>query len=318
MSGSQTAQGKAFEYACALAFEQNNDPSFTRTNDNEPFKTAKECFNTLAEDKKNDMAQAASSAYYALVKLEPNLSINNPEDAVCISIQEDSKGIGGDVRDVVIRRERDAWEIGLSCKHNHSAVKHSRLSDTIDFGQEWLGFPCSDEYWSAVKPLFQELRKIRESSGKTAVWGDDKADRYYVPILNAFIAELKRLDKNHPGEVPRRLVHYLIGKNDFYKVITNDEGRYDTIEAMNLEGTLNNAGASGPARVRIPKMKLPQALYHVGFIPDSKNTILVVCDAGWQISMRIHNASSKVEPSLKFDVQLVSLPHSVYSETVLW
>lgn len=136
-----------------------------------PFETAKECFESLPEEKQADMLSAASSAYYTLIKLEPNLTIDRPEDAVRISIQGDSKGIAGDVRDIVIQRERDAWEIGLSCKHNHSAVKHSRLSDTIDFGKEWLGFPCSDEYWAAVKPLFQELREIRESSGKTAVWG---------------------------------------------------------------------------------------------------------------------------------------------------
>lgn len=148
--------------------------------------------------------------------------------------------------------------------------------------------------------------------------GENKAERYYIPVLNAFIEELKRLDAEHPGEVPGRLVHYLIGENDFYKVITNDKERYDTIEAMNLEGTLNSAGPHGNARVSIPKLTLPKTLYHVGFIPDSKNTIIVVLDAGWQMSMRIHNASSKVEPSLKFDVQLVSLPRSIYSEVVLW
>ena len=34
--------------------------------------------------------------------------------------------------------------------------------------------------------------------------------------------------------------------------------------------------------------------------------------------MRIHNASSRVEPSLKFDVQLVSFPSSVYTQTEPW
>ncbi|RPD37239.1 HaeIII family restriction endonuclease, partial [Candidatus Liberibacter solanacearum] len=31
-------------------------------------------------------------------------------------------------------------------------------------------------------------------------------------------------------------------------------------------------------------------------------------DGGWNISFRLHNASSKVEPSLKFDIQLVKTP----------
>lgn len=34
--------------------------------------------------------------------------------------------------------------------------------------------------------------------------------------------------------------------------------------------------------------------------------------------MRIHNASSRVEPSLKFDVQLVSFPSSLFTQTEPW
>ena len=34
--------------------------------------------------------------------------------------------------------------------------------------------------------------------------------------------------------------------------------------------------------------------------------------------MRIHNASSRVEPLLKFDVQLISFPSSVYAQVEPW
>ena len=34
-------------------------------------------------------------------------------------------------------------------------------------------------------------------------------------------------------------------------------------------------------------------------------------DGGWQFSFRIHNASTIVEPSLKFDIQFVGEPTSV-------
>ena len=63
---------------------------------------------------------------------------------------------------------------------------------------------------------------------------------------------------------------------------------------------------------------MPTQFYHIDFKKDSENTIEVVCDEGWQISMRIHNASSRVEPSLKFDVQLVSFPSSLYTQTEPW
>ena len=37
-----------------------------------------------------------------------------------ISLQTDSKGQQGDVRDVLLTG--NGWEIGMSCKHNHEAV----------------------------------------------------------------------------------------------------------------------------------------------------------------------------------------------------
>lgn len=41
-------------------------------------------------------------------------------------------------------------------------------------------------------------------------------------------------------------------------------------------------------------------------------------DNGWQISFRIHNASSKVEPSLKFDVELIGQPTGLFIIDMPW
>jgi len=38
----------------------------------------------------------------------------------------------------------------------------------------------------------------------------------------------------------------------------------------------------------------------------------VALNEGWQISFRIHNASSRIEASLKFDINLVSTPRSLF------
>ena len=51
--------------------------------------------------------------------------------------------------------------------------------------------------------------------------------------------ELKRLDSEYPHEIPGRLIKYLIGVNDFYKVIMNDQRRFTMIESVNINGTLN-------------------------------------------------------------------------------
>ena len=54
----------------------------------------------------------------------------------------------------------------MSIKHNHEAVKHSRLSHGLDFGNEWFGIPCSKEYWNAVKPIFDRLKSEKAKGRK--------------------------------------------------------------------------------------------------------------------------------------------------------
>jgi hypothetical protein len=39
-------------------------------------------------------------------------------------------------------------------------------------------------------------------------------------------------------------------------------------------------------------------------------------DKGWQISFRIHNASTMVEPSLKFDINIVGLPSNLSRQVI--
>ena len=65
-------------------------------------------------------------------------------------------------------------------------------------------------------------------------------------------------------------------------------------------------------------MILPTKFYEIDFKEGQNNTIVVVCDQGWNISMRIHNASSKIEPSLKFDVQLMAMPSSILTQIEPW
>lgn len=78
-------------------------------------------------------------------------------DVLELRIQSDTKGKEGDVRDILIVRHNIQWEIGLSLKHNHFAVKHSRLSQKLDFGAKWYGIPCSQKYWEDVRPVFTYL-----------------------------------------------------------------------------------------------------------------------------------------------------------------
>ena len=323
-SGIQTSNGKAFEYACVDSLynvlSQNQDIVIV---DSPQLQTAKGFFEKADTELKTSIVGAANAATRVIIRLEPRLSNPDGDSPLYLSLQSDAAGQKGDVRDVLCIRDQSGWEIGFSCKHNHHAVKHSRLSGSIDFGKEWFDIPCSYQYFAEISPLFDELRGIREASkvmDEPALWSDveDKADRYYKPVLNAFIDEMKRLDKKNPGVIPERLIRYLIGRNDFYKVIADEKGKYTRIEAVNISGTLNQPAKEQPPLVKVPLLRMPTKMYDIDYKEGSDNTIMIVCNEGWEISLRIHSASSKIEPSLKFDVNLISLPSAIYAQVEPW
>ena len=76
--------------------------------------------------------------------------------------------------------------------------------------------------------------------------------------------------------------------------------------------------ASCQSYKKVPIVKLPTRLVALEFKPGSDNTVEMYLDNGWQLSFRIHNASTKVEPSLKFDVQFVSMPMEVFNIECRW
>lgn len=322
-TGIQTSNGKAFEYACVIALHEHLDNGQKIIIEPSPqMETAQNLYDAISEDMKPLLDAAARAAVRIIKRLEPQLAEPSGNEPLFLALQADAEGIKGDVRDVLCIRKQNGWEIGLSCKHNHHAVKHSRLSDTIDFGQEWLGVPCSKEYFDKVVPLFTELREIRDKSkeeGNPALWNnvEGKAEKYYIPVLKAFMKELLKIDSENEN-IPEKMIRYLLGRYDFYKVITDDRNKITRVEAINVAGTLNQPSGGVKSIAKIPVLKMPTQFYHIGFKPGSDNTIEVVCDEGWQISMRIHSASSRIEPSLKFDVNLISLPSSVHTQIEPW
>tara|TARA_R110001583_G_scaffold178361_1_gene334162 strand:+ start:1615 stop:2574 length:960 start_codon:yes stop_codon:yes gene_type:complete len=313
----QTINGKAFEYALLLEFyERLKNITSVSITQNEPYQNAKGCFDSFVEDEQDTFRITASAAINFLIDIEPRLSngiVKN--DTLILEIVSDQAGQTGDVRDVLIIRSLQKWEIGISAKNNHRAVKHSRLSLNIDFGEKWLGVPCSQNYFDEIKPVFDMLASLK-AKDKLTKWTsiDNMHQLVYVPILNAFRKELLRLDKANPNIVAENLVQYLIGNQDFYKVIKGN--KKVEIQAYNLSGTLNLPFESVKPKAKIPKLKLPTRLIEIVYQDNSTTTLLVSLNEGWQISFRIHNASSRVEPSLKFDINLVSAPHTLFTNHI--
>lgn len=296
MKLTQNVTGRAFEYGL-LIYLAENLPAKIEINDQ--LNVIKQSFELCPPIEKQRIQQAAEHVFNFIWSEDNNFRIG----PLVIKTQSDQSGAIGDVRDILITNSKTGQTWGISAKNRHYAIKHSRLSRTINFGQDWFGVPVSKQYFDTVTPIFDHLRELQEKGLK---WRDlnNKADRFYVPILNAFLQEISQLATREPSKVPSGMVKYLVGQHDYYKVIK--ENGNVSIWSFNMDNTL------GWGR----KIQLPDELINISFKPRSKTTLIATFNHGWQISFRIHNASTLVEPSLKFDIQPVGYPSTMSRHTI--
>lgn len=316
MSSKSNDQGRAYEYITLLTL--HSEISKIRRVEivkNSSLEAVRNAWDNMSKSMQSLMSMSAHSFVPDIFNLEP-LILEDDGDVVELLIQKDKNGEDGDVRDILIARSGIKWEIGLSMKHNHFAVKHSRLSHKIDFGDKWYGVPCSDSYWQSVLPIFDYLQE-QKREGKAWFELTDKSERVYVPLLKAFMEELRLTYADHK-ELPQKMVEYLLGEFDFYKVVSIDNQRVTQINTFNLHGTLNKNGKRNKASTTIPRVLLPTRIVSLDFKPGSDNTIELYLDGGWQFSFRIHNASTMVESSLKFDIQIIGMPTTIVTINCRW
>ncbi|SET17570.1 HaeIII family restriction endonuclease [Thorsellia anophelis] len=287
----QLDNGKAFEWAVGHSLATfgliliENDSS----------KENQMRFEKVSESQKALSLKNAGLAVNHIIKLE-KISQGT------FHFQSDTKGQEGDVRDIVINT--DGREIGISCKNNHFAYKHSRLSDKADFIARW-GLSeegCSSAYFDKAKEIFGELREIKKKSSGKALWRDtnDVPGRFYWPTLDAFAAEIKRIET---PEACANFIKYLVGTRDFYKVVSKP--KHVEIIGFNINNTL-----------KIKQLKLPSSIIDIRSKNGSQYAKTITFNLGWEFNFRIHNASSKIEPSLKFDITATALPPSLYQHHI--
>ncbi len=310
MSNKSNNQGRAYEYAWCLALEQKLSVFKKVIVDKQNgFNACYRAYESLEKSLQERYLESAKQGVLLLLDCEPLLSevIGSSQNEITLSLQKDKLGEIGDIRDILIYFDR--FCIGLSIKHNHDALKHSRLSKNLDFGEKWLGVGVSQNYKDTIKPLFERLENAKKEG---MLWRDfpNKEQEIYAPLLQAFKKEVLRIDENKKNKVPQKMVEYLLGKYDFYKAILLEREQKTKLEAYHFNNTLNRSVKNKPKRI-IPLSKLPTRMIYFDFKPKSFNTLELVLDEGWSFSLRIHNASSRVEPSLKFDIKLLSKPESV-------
>lgn len=300
---SQVENGKAFEFAVA---NSTSSALGRQILDNAAARYAKSCFEKLPTPISEQFVLSAENAVAHILKIESNhIALEDPE---YIEIAEDERGKRGDVRDVLIVSKKS--ELGFSCKNNHDALKHSRLSPKIDFIANW-GLDqqgCSSAYWEAVRPLFAELASMKNESGGTKLFNElENIGRdYYLPILEAFSAELLRVmgpDAVDSQRAAAAFVHYIIGRNDFYKIMNLKT--HTEIQGFNFDGSLS-----------VPKSKTPTHLVSLDNLDGGNFAKTTRFNRGYAFNFRIHNASSRVEPSFKFDVRGISFGNEIYQHHI--
>ena len=316
MSNQSNDKGRAYEYICLQTlFGEINAVRSAEIIENSSFSAAERAWEAIDAETRDVLTVSAKAAVATLFDMEPMI-IEKDEDLLQLYIQPDTKGEAGDVRDIIIVRENVRWEIGLSIKHNHFAVKHSRLGKSLDFGDRWFGVPCSQNYWDEIRPIFTYIDQEKQANKK---WNElpSKAEDVYIPLLNAFVNEIKKANAENEG-IPRKMVEYLLGQFDFYKVISIDNKNVTQIQTYNLRGTLNRPSTKEQPKIIVPVSSLPTRIVSFEFKPGSDNTVELYMDGGWQFSFRIHNASTYVETSLKFDIQIIGMPASIISINCSW
>jgi hypothetical protein len=268
--------------------------------DSPEFRNSKSCYESVISKLQERFPIAAKLATQHIIQKESQTLAS--KKLLGVWVANDSNGQKGDVRDVVIKCAEA--EIGISCKTNHDDFKHSRLSGSANFVKKWglddVG--CSEEYWNSVNPLFYKLRDIRKSSGAKALWRDleDVPNNYYWKVLDAFEHELLRLTAPtapNAQQVTKNLISYIIGNHDFYKVVSRTD--QVEIQGFNLNGTLS-----------VPRTRFPEHVLGIDRLDGGQFSKTVRFNRGFSFNFRIHSASSRVEPSLKFAVSAISLPPS--------
>ena len=317
MSNKSNDNGRAFEYACIKELEKSILKYRPVIINQKSIEASERAWLSIDNEQKEKLILASKAFINLLFDAEPLiLEYESNSDIVELSINKDSDAEAGDVRDIIIKRNEISWDVGLSMKHNHFAAKHSRLSVKIDFGNKWYGLPCSHDYWEKISPIFEFLQKLKQTK---RAWHDmnDKETSVYLPLLNAFMEEIERANKID-NKIPQRLISYLLGIKDFYKVVSIDKKQLTEVQSFNLRGELNKNGKDSKAKIIIPIADLPDEIISLRLKPNSTNTVEMFLNNGWSLSFRIHNASTIVEPSLKFDIQFIGVPSNIITINCRW
>lgn len=286
------------------------------------------------ETMSNDYNRAARVAARYLSMVEPILKPNKKLYGV-LRVMPDRAGVKGDVRDIDFEIFEDKnhhnpiIDIGISCKNNHEAVKHPRITEDPNFAKVWTDgkFTCSTTFVEEMNEIFSKIDQYAEKYEKWSQVGD-KMDCIYYPIIKLFVKEIKRMgivdesasdEKKESAKLfTKAFFEYMFGTQDFYKIIKEDGSNATKVYPYNMHGTLMCPYNGNKNNQAVKTITMPEEIVEVRIKPKSKTTIEVYFDQ-WIISMRLHNADTRISrTSLKFDVQIKAQPRKVMGTILPW
>ena len=179
----------------------------------------------------------------------------------------------------------------------------------FNFGNEWFGIPCSRKYWDAVKPVFDRLKSEKAAGEK---WSErtDKENAGYVPMLQAFMDEMDRMYKID-SSMPKKMVECLIRTSDDSEIVCRDGKSSMVVHALDAYRTLNRPGEIKEPSISIPEKTLPTELIAFKFKTNSRNTVEMYLNNGWQLEFRIQDTDAGSEQDFKLDARLIGIPSSI-------
>ena len=300
-TGRQDASGNALEYAIAMRIV-NIAGAFLQ--DSVIAQKARDDFYSSSADVKRELERAAKAGANHLFAIESLKSKGVQE----VRMQPDRVGQDGDPRDLILMLALRGGELGVSVKLNNAVMKNSRLQRTApNFCDKWgLGCTHSDKYLQRIESSFREVDAAKAKGARN--WNEmrDKQSKVYAPILGAFRDEFSLLAED--ARVCENFARYMIGVCDYYKVMAhlNRKQKAVVVQGFNFGGSLSCA-----------KIDLPQSLLSIAPKKGSGTTLHLSFDGGWAFKMRIHNATTRLENSLKWDIGVVAHPENLYSHRIL-
>lgn len=296
MSNKSNRNGRAFEYSILLSLSKillkNHIIEIVK---NKELINAKTNFESLFENEKNTYNLLSDRAVSLLIKNTKSIINNTKTKKLILQFQSDLAGKIGDVRDIIIRSGDNKQEIGINIKYNNDSIKHSRLSLNSDFCLAWFNIKCSQEYLSKIDPIFKTINKYKDRKNK---WSEleFKFEEIYRPLLTEFRDEIIRQYSTHGEIILEKLIKYLIGQNDYFKIVIKNN-RSIKIQKFNIFGKNKDI--------------FPNRIKSFDFVKNSSSTLELLLNNNWSFRFRIHSASTYVENSLKLDITITDTPISL-------